>query len=168
MSWGKLFHRRLFKDIRFPLGKLHEDVFTTYKVAIEAGEIVCLNAFIYHYRKRENSIMHLPYTLRRLDALEGIIERLTYLEERGYDLLGTEKDLLKRYQNNCVLLRVNGYIKEYRDIRQEYATFLKKMEGRLSFFTWFGYCIKYHSLGFQVWMRRLKFFIKRLLRKTSI
>ncbi|MBO4127285.1 glycosyltransferase family 2 protein [Streptococcus suis] len=168
ISWGKLFDRRLFRDIRFPVGKLHEDVFTTYKLAIEAGQILCLNAFIYHYRLRENSIMSSPYSLSRLDILEGMAERITYLEERGYDLLGTEKNLLKHYRDNCVSLRISGYSQEYKKFRQEYATFLKKMKGRLPRFTWIYYCIQYHSLWVDVWKRRLKGFIKPLIRKSSI
>lgn len=131
MSWGKLFHRLLFRDIRFPVGKLHEDVFTTYKLAIEAGQIVCLNTFLYHYRQRDNSIMTSPYSLRRLDALEGLAERLTYLEERGYDLLGTEKALLYRYNEEMRLLKTNGFSEEYRAVRVDYRHFCRKIWRKL-------------------------------------
>ena len=39
----KLYRRRLFTDCRFPNGKLHEDVFTTYKLFAKADKIVYLN-----------------------------------------------------------------------------------------------------------------------------
>ena len=39
MAWGKIYKTLLFREIRFPKGRIHEDVFTTYKLIHEANSI---------------------------------------------------------------------------------------------------------------------------------
>ena len=39
VAWNKLYHRSLFKKLRYPIGKLHEDEFTTYQAVYQAGKI---------------------------------------------------------------------------------------------------------------------------------
>ena len=34
VAWGKLYHRDCFKGIRYPVGRIHEDEFTTYKILL--------------------------------------------------------------------------------------------------------------------------------------
>ena len=41
-AWGKLYRTTLFKDIRFPIGKYHEDIYTTYKLVEKCDKIVSL------------------------------------------------------------------------------------------------------------------------------
>ena len=38
-AWGKLYSKELFKNIRFPVGKLHEDIGTTYKLIMGSKKI---------------------------------------------------------------------------------------------------------------------------------
>ena len=40
VAWNKLYHRSLFKHLRYPIGKLHEDEFTTYRAVYETGNTV--------------------------------------------------------------------------------------------------------------------------------
>ena len=49
-SWGKIYKRSLFDGIRFPIGRLHEDVFTTYKLIHEAGSVAVTDYVGYVYR----------------------------------------------------------------------------------------------------------------------
>lgn len=55
--WGKLYKNKLFKDVRFPIGKIHEDAYVLPTVIFNAKKIVVYNKGFYHYRQRENSIM---------------------------------------------------------------------------------------------------------------
>ena len=52
----KLFHRRLFAQIRFPYGKVCEDVPIMYKIVLDAGRVALLNKPIYNYFHRPGSI----------------------------------------------------------------------------------------------------------------
>ena len=56
MAWNKLYRKELFKDIKYPEGKLYEDIATTFKLIYEAPNIFYLDGILYYYRKREGSI----------------------------------------------------------------------------------------------------------------
>ena len=54
---NKLFKKYLYDDIRFPIGKIHEDEFTTYKVFHACKLHICTtNEVLYFYRYNAASI----------------------------------------------------------------------------------------------------------------
>lgn len=55
-AWDKLYARDLFREIRYPVGRIVEDVPTTYRLVLLAGGGVLLPKPIYHYRRRAGSI----------------------------------------------------------------------------------------------------------------
>ena len=55
---NKLFHRDLFKDIRFPLGKLYEDLFIVPILIYRSKLIAHVKEALYFYLQREGSIVH--------------------------------------------------------------------------------------------------------------
>lgn len=57
-SWDKIYKRELFEGIEFPIGKLSEDWFTTYKLLDKAETIIYDSTPMYYYRQREKSITH--------------------------------------------------------------------------------------------------------------
>lgn len=69
-AWGKLYARELFHDVRFPVGKIHEDVGTTYKLVLQCPEISVTPAQKYLYYANNNSITHQTFSLRKLDLVE--------------------------------------------------------------------------------------------------
>lgn len=68
VAWNKLYRRNLFFDcqkIRYPVGRLHEDEFTSYKLFHAANRIVWLPDELYAYVQRDGSIMA-NYSVRNL------------------------------------------------------------------------------------------------------
>lgn len=57
VAWNKLYKAELFANIRYPKGKLHEDVFTTYKVLATAHRVTYIDRPLYRYVHRSGSIM---------------------------------------------------------------------------------------------------------------
>lgn len=55
--WNKLYHKEVWKNVRFPKGKIHEDEFVFHKIVYPCHRIVCVPYVGYHYRLRKNSIM---------------------------------------------------------------------------------------------------------------
>jgi glycosyltransferase involved in cell wall biosynthesis len=55
-AWNKLYKRECFNDIRFPQGRVYEDVATTFKVLDLVNRVVLLNEPLIMYRRREESI----------------------------------------------------------------------------------------------------------------
>lgn len=79
--WNKLYRKRVIVDIKFPVGKINEDEFWTYKVVGKAEKICKIENELYGYFQREGSIMGTRYSIRRLDALEAKVERLDYISK---------------------------------------------------------------------------------------
>lgn len=55
-AWDKLYHRSLLETVRYPHGKICEDVPVTYKIALEAGRAAMCDRPFYNYLHRAGSI----------------------------------------------------------------------------------------------------------------
>ncbi len=80
VAWGKLYYKSLFDTIRYPLGRLHEDEFTTYKILYSAGKISFVNAHLYYYFINENGITKGTFTPQRLDAILALKEQCSFFK----------------------------------------------------------------------------------------
>ena len=76
---AKLYDISLFKEIKFPYGKLFEDLGTTYKLFLKSKKICIIDEIVYFYYQNSNSIMHYKYSNRRLDALNFAIVQHDYI-----------------------------------------------------------------------------------------
>lgn len=78
----KVFRRGLWEGIRFPVGQVYEDEQQVYKVCLKAEKIVETEDILYHYVKRENSIITGESPKKLLDKQKALLDRLCYLPER--------------------------------------------------------------------------------------
>ena len=83
VAWNKLYHRSLFKDLRYPVGKLHEDEFTTYKAIYAAGQVGVVEDELYAYYQNPKGIMGSAWNPRRLHVLEAFSQQLEYAKANG-------------------------------------------------------------------------------------
>ena len=82
--WNKIYKRELFKEIRFPEGRVYEDVATTCKLIYKAKNIVMIeNTLIYH-TFRANSIFHTTNISNINDYFDAFIQRYIFLSEQSY------------------------------------------------------------------------------------
>lgn len=74
IACAKLYKKTLFtkNNIYFPVGKIHEDIFTTYKLLFYAEKISYINDALYYYRERPNSIMQSKISKKNLDILAAV------------------------------------------------------------------------------------------------
>lgn len=72
---AKLYKKKLFENIEFPVGKFSEDLFTIYKTILKSTKIVFANfdGYFYYYRS-EGSIVVSKYKTKHLEALEAMNE----------------------------------------------------------------------------------------------
>lgn len=68
-AWGKLYRSDFFNDVRYPVGKLYEDVPTTYLLVDKAEKIAVIPNVDYYYFQRENSIAQAKFSIRKMDAI---------------------------------------------------------------------------------------------------
>lgn len=84
MAWNKLYHRSVIGNVRYPVGKLHEDEFTTWRFFANAQRLVYIDQPKYSYnRTRAGSIMAAPFRIQTLDACEAARQRRDALETWG-------------------------------------------------------------------------------------
>ena len=87
VACNKMYHRSLFKTLRFPIGKLHEDEFTTYLALYKAGKIGVTPARLYAYYQNPEGITHSQWNPRRLHVLEAFEEQIRFAQDRSNDRL---------------------------------------------------------------------------------
>lgn len=84
--WYKLYKTALIRDIFFPVGKYHEDVFWSYQAIAKAERVSVSDQVGYYYFQRNGSIMGDGYSLKRLDAVEAKYQLLEFVR-RDYPFL---------------------------------------------------------------------------------
>ena len=101
VAWGKLYRTELFinSQIRYPVGKIHEDTFTTYKLIYAANKIVFSNYVGYFYRIRKGSIMTSNFSAKRLVILDATKEACEFF--------------LKRKEQELFDFAVNAHFREF-------------------------------------------------------
>ncbi|MSS20121.1 glycosyltransferase family 2 protein [Pseudoramibacter porci] len=140
-AWSKLYKRSLFKDVRYPYGKYHEDTYTTYKLVALCNTIVSLNQPLYVYRKNNASIMNEPFSDKRFNMVEGKLEQAEFIHNfyPQYSK-GANKDIIYAC-NQCMILlsKSTGQYKEveeklqklYRKYWKDYFTSKVSIKGKI-------------------------------------
>lgn len=82
-AWGKIYHKSVFQDVRYPVGKNFEDTFTTYKVLHKCDEIVYTGEGIYYYFLNDFGITRAPWTTKELVIFDAMQEQLQFYKEKG-------------------------------------------------------------------------------------
>ncbi len=107
VTWNKLYDARLFKDIRFPKGMIHEDEATTYRVFDRASRGVYVRIPLYAYYSMSSSITRDTFTVKRLDWAYALTDRIRYFEKKEEFFLATA----------AMRARADGCIKYYYPLR---------------------------------------------------
>lgn len=84
IAWGKIYYKRLWKNIRYPLGKISEDEFTTHKILFECNKIALIENTLYFYRQTPDSIMRAKWSPRLLDRIDALKEQFDYFIARSH------------------------------------------------------------------------------------
>lgn len=115
VAWGKLYNINLFKDnnIEYPVGKLHEDTYTTYKLLYYAKKIAFCGEPMYYYRIRNGSIMTSKFDNRRLTIIDATKEACDFFVLQNSSIMN---DAIKFHFKTMLMLYVNVQDPEMREI----------------------------------------------------
>ena len=83
VAWNKLYQKELFSQLRYPVGKIHEDEYTTYKLLAKAGRVTYLQVPLYHYYINQQGITRSGYSIRNLDVVAAIEEQCSFFRSIG-------------------------------------------------------------------------------------
>lgn len=84
IACNKIYDRRkIFGNVRYPVGKLHEDEYTTHRAFYNADKLVYIDVSKYNYdRTREESITA-SFKEKNLDVIDALQDRLDFFYEKG-------------------------------------------------------------------------------------
>lgn len=82
----KLYHRSLFREIRYPVGKVCEDVPTTYRIALDAGQAAMCDQPVYNYFHRPGSITTASVSEKTFHMSEHTASIYPYIRENYPEL----------------------------------------------------------------------------------
>ncbi|WP_147533175.1 glycosyltransferase family 2 protein [Bacillus marasmi] len=85
---NKLYKASLFAKINYPVGKLYEDIFTTYKLFGLANKLAYSNKVGYYYVQRQGSILRSRFDERKLDCISAFTEFKDYVDKHYPALSG--------------------------------------------------------------------------------
>lgn len=116
VAWNKLYKRYIFDDLRFDVGKIHEDEFIIHKVLLKSKRIKVLSDSYYYYLSRSDSIMGKGYSVKSLDYIEALFDRYLYFDEHKMDGLRniTKKRILDEYALSKLYFKPNSKIEKAR------------------------------------------------------
>lgn len=128
VAWNKLYRRELFEHIRYPLGRIHEDEATTYRLFHEGRKLAFLDRALYGYYTENAGSITSGFSEKRLQWLDAHEERIEFLEKNGYERL-----LPQAYRKLCdacitFYFRCTDDVKDASQIRRKLKRRLRQYE----------------------------------------
>ena len=80
VPWGKLYRRELFRDLRYPLGRIGEDEFVTYRLLFGSNRLAVIDNVLYRYFVNDEGVSRSNYLKRLPDALEAFRQHEEYFK----------------------------------------------------------------------------------------
>lgn len=129
--WGKMFRSSLFDGVRFPQGRIFEELGTNYKLYLKSAKVAVGHEVHYGYRIRQGSTMRSAFTEARMDRI--ILSR---------EIAGAVSDRPERLRKSAVSrlfvsavqvlndmdIDDNRFVSEYNEI----CEIIKKLGGKVA------------------------------------
>lgn len=130
VAWNKLYKKEMFEQLRYAVGKLHEDEFIIHHLLYKCQRIVYSSCKLYYYLNHSESITGNLNDRRIRDTLEAFEQRAYFFETNG--LLRERNETMDRWKREirgkykaCKKAKFVGYKRTLIWLRKE-------MRGRLS------------------------------------
>ena len=130
IACNKLYKKKLFSDIRYPTGKIHEDEGTTYKLLYKVKKATIIRKKLYYYRNNPNSITRKEFNIKRLDILDILKDRILFFE--SHDETELRDKTIKAYLYTLINLywKCKKYLNKttkhkQRELLKEYKLYYK-------------------------------------------
>ncbi len=82
VAWNKLYKRNLFQEVRYPVGKIHEDEFVIHKLLSNCRKVACISEMLYFYMQRNGSIMgEVRNNPNKIDKIEAMFSRAVFFTQ---------------------------------------------------------------------------------------
>ena len=105
---NKLYKKKMFQNIVYPIGKKHEDEYITYRLLYVSNKVIFIDEEMYAYVQREGSIVHSMNEKSCLDKIEAYYQIIKFCKE---------KQLIRSYQKA---------VYRYLDFKKDYYEYCAK------------------------------------------
>lgn len=99
---NKLYRRKLFDSVRYPVGQIHEDEAVIHEIIGGARTVAWVDEAHYYYRQAPDSIMNAKFSLKRLDEMKAKEQRIAWFEAHNMHDLADRTRVV--YLNNLMRL----------------------------------------------------------------
>ena len=131
VAWNKLYHKRLFDNIRYKVGRLHEDEFMAHRILYNSKKITYVDNELYYYLQREGSIMSKKSYKRKVDRFLALSDRMRFYKKIG--LTDKFDNMLNIYEYNFfnlyreINVNKNSEAKLLKELRYDFIVNLNKL-----------------------------------------
>ena len=131
-AWDKLYARSLFDGLRYPQGKICEDVPVTYRAALKANKVALLPEPIYNYYHRPGSITTAPVSQKNFHFAAHTQAICEDIRARCPEILPQARFLrVWSLAHPMMLCQEGGQVRAF---REEYRACKKALSRELPFF----------------------------------
>lgn len=119
LAWNKLYKKNIFDNLRYGVGRIHEDSFIAHKILYKCKKIVYTNNKLYYYLQRQNSITSTFSYKKNVDYILAQSERMKFCKKIGlsdvvysiakvyeYNLFYLYKEISNNKRDNEYLLKI--------------------------------------------------------------
>lgn len=121
--WAKLYHKNLFREIRYPKGEIHEDVGIIEQIIESSDKIMCTRYQGYFYVRRRGSIVHGKMGPQHMIKIENAKHLWEFTKERYPQIEDTARifylNSMIQLINLMVMERSGSYDRECRRLRKK-------------------------------------------------
>lgn len=127
VAWNKLYKADLFKQLRYPVGRLHEDEFVIQHILSQCKRVVYTEKKLYYYIIRSGSIMNNKSPQNALDGLAAACMRLSWANnyrDKSFTN-GCFNVMINEGNSSLELFNIEGYKKFLFDVKSMVLKTLK-------------------------------------------
>lgn len=138
MTCQKMYKREIFDTVRFPVGKLYEDVAISLPTFLQAEKIVVCGRSGYNYYQRSDSIVNSKFDSRKLYFLDCCKDIISYsdLHNKKYD-----KEAHTFYLRALMMLILQAYQVQTEECKR-IATYIEKEIKENRNYIWNNQCLE--------------------------
>lgn len=110
VTWAKLYSKKLFKEVRYPIGEISEDSKVISRIIEGCNKIVCTSYSGYYHLRRRGSLMHRKMSTEYKVCIKNAKYLWDFISEK---YPGVEDAVKVFYYNNCIQL-INLMVLDYK------------------------------------------------------
>lgn len=138
IACAKLYRKALFEKIRYPVGKVHEDEYVTYRILFQLDSMPVVMAPLYYYFRHQGSLSIDYFSAGALDKRPAYRAQIAFFNERGcFDAYASTLvrylNFLARYIVSWEKVAVRPFDIPFAEMRDEFMRYYNEGKKRVSF-----------------------------------